>query len=85
MKSCSSPNEVKININLPNLFNFILCLPHNNDHINNLKDYGDFAEENKQFDSCDSQHDGTQPNDVTSWSQLQKIKNSFYQMILLRY
>ena len=49
LKSCSSPNEVKINIDLPNLFNFILCLSPSNDHINNLKDYGDFAEENKQY------------------------------------
>ena len=49
-----------------------MCLSLNNHHINNLKDYGDFAEENKQYDSSDSQHDDTQPNDVTSWSELKK-------------
>ena len=52
-----------------------------NDNINNLKDYGDFAEENKQYDSSDSQHDDTQPNHVTSWSELHKRRliSSFHQ------
>ena len=58
-----------------------MCLPPNNDHINNLKDYADFAEENKQYDSSHSQHDDTQPNDVTSWTELEKstLISSFHQ------
>ena len=35
-----------------------------NDHINNFKDYGDFAWEKKQDDSSGSQHDHTQPSDL---------------------
>ena len=70
MKQCSNcSNAREINIDLPNLFNSRLCLSLSNHHINNLKDYGDFAEENKQDDSSDSQHDDTQSNDVTSWSE----------------
>ena len=69
MKSYSNcSNAGEINIDLPNLFCSKLCLPPSNDHINNLKDYGDFAEVNKQYDSSDSQHDDTQPHVVTSWS-----------------
>ena len=58
-----------------------MCFSPSNDHINNLKDYADFAEENKQFDSSHSQHDHTQPNDVTSWSELLKRRliESFHQ------
>ena len=56
------------------LFLSKLRLSQGNDHINNFKDYGDFAEENKHYDSSHSQDDDTQPNDVTSWSQLQKKK-----------
>ena len=75
MKSDSNcSNAGKINADLPNLFSSKLCLSPINDHINNLKDYGDFAGENKQYDSSDTQHDHTQPNDVTSWSQLEKKK-----------
>ena len=56
-------------------------LSPNNDHINNLKDYADFAEENKQYDSSHSQHDNTQSNDATIWSELQKRRliKSFHQ------
>ena len=82
MKSYSNcSNTIDINIDLPNLFCSKLCLSPSNDHINNLKYYRDFAEENKQYDSSDSQHYHTQPNDVTSWSQLQKrtLISSFYQ------
>ena len=69
MKSYSNcSNAGEINIDLPNLFCSMLCLSPSNDHINNLKGYGDFAEENKQYDSSHSQHDDTQLNDVTSWS-----------------
>ena len=53
--NCSNAGE--INIDLPNLFNSKLCLSPSNHHINNLKDHEDFAEENKQYDSSDSQHD----------------------------
>ena len=60
MKQCSNcSNAGEINIDLPNLFNSRLCLSLSNHHINNLKDYGDFAEENKQDDSSHSQHDDT--------------------------
>ena len=59
---------------LPNLFSSKLSLSPDNDHINNLKDYGNFADENKQYDSSDSQHDDTQPNDITNWSELEKKK-----------
>ena len=82
MKSYSNcSNAGEISIDLPNLFSSKLCLSPNNHHINNLKDYGDFAEESKQYHSCDSQHDDTQLNDVTSWSELQKsrIISSFHQ------
>ena len=67
MKSYSNCFKAgEINIELSNLFCSKLCLSPSNHHINNLKDYGDFAEENKQYDSRDSQDDDTQPNDVTS-------------------
>ena len=73
MKSYSNcSNAGEINIDLSNLFCLKLCLSPCNDHINNLKDYGDFAEDNKQDDSSHSQHDHTQPYDVTSWSELEK-------------
>ena len=72
MKSYSNlSNAGEINIDLPNLFWSKLCLSPSNDHINNLTDYGDFAEENKQYDSRDCQGDDTQPYDVTSWSELE--------------
>ena len=64
--NCSNAGE--INIDLPHLFSSKLCLSPSNDLINNLKDYGDFSEENKHYDSSHSQHDHTQPNHVTSWS-----------------
>ena len=84
MKSYSNcSNAGEINIDLPDLFCSKLCLSPSNDHISNLKDYGDFAEENKQYDSSHShsQHDHTQPNHVTSWSELQKRRliESFHQ------
>ena len=73
MKSYSNcSNAGEINIDLPYLFCYKLCLAPSNYHINNLKDYEYFAEENKQYDSSDSQHDDTQLNDVTSWSELEK-------------
>ena len=51
MKSYSNcSNAGEINIDLPNLFSSKLCLSPSNDHINNLQGYGDFAEENKQYD-----------------------------------
>ena len=83
--NCSNVGE--INIDLPNLFFSKLRLSPSNDNINNLKDYGDFAEENKQYDSSDSQDDHTQPNDVTSWSELVKKDSShlFIKLTLLRY
>ena len=66
MKSYSYCSNVgEINIDLHNLFWSKLCLSSSNDHTNNLKDYGDFTEENNQYDSSDSQHDHTQPNHVT--------------------
>ena len=68
--NCSNAGNLKIN--LPNLFCTKLCLSSSNYHINSLKDYGDFAEENKQYDSSHRQHDHTQTNHVTSWSELQK-------------
>ena len=49
-------------------------LSPSNDNINNLKNYRDFTEENKQFDSNNNQDDDTQHNDVTSWSELDKKK-----------
>ena len=88
MKSYSNcSNAGEINIELPNLFWSKLCLSPSNDNINNLKDYGDFAEENKQYDSSDSQHDDTQPKDVTSWSELEKEDSSslFIKLTWLRY
>ena len=76
MKSYSNCyNAGEINIDLSNLFCSKLCLSPSNDNIDNLKDYGDFAEENKQYDSSHSQHDDTQPNHVTSWSELQKRRH----------
>ena len=57
MKSFSNcSNAGELNIDLSNLFCSKLCLSPSNDHINSLKDYGNFAEENKQCDSRDSQH-----------------------------
>ena len=82
MKSFSNcSNAGELNIDLPNLFISKLCLSPSNDHINNLKDYGDFAEQNKQYDRSHSQHDDTQPNDVTSWSELEtrRLISSFHQ------
>ena len=75
MKSYSNcSNAGEINVDLPNLFCSKLCQSPSNDYINNLKDHGDFAEENKQYHSSHSQHDHTQPNHVTSWSQMKKNK-----------
>ena len=88
MKSYSNwSNAEEINVDLSNLFCSKLCLSPSNDHINSLKDYGDFAEENKQDDSSHSQHDHTQPNHVTSWSQLEKedLSSLFIKLTLLRY
>ena len=70
--NCSNAGEIIID--LPNLFWSKLCHSPRNDHINNLKDHGDFAEENKQYDSSHShsQHEITQLNDVTSWNELKK-------------
>ena len=58
-----------------------MCLSPSNDHINNLKDYADFAVENKQYHSSLSQHDDTQSNHVTSWSEFEKRRliESFHQ------
>ena len=67
---CSNAGD--LNVDLPNLFCSKLCLSPSNDHKNNFKDYGDFAEEHKEYDSSYSQGDDTQSNDVTSWSELQK-------------
>ena len=68
MKSYSKcPNGGEINIDLPNLFCSKLFLSLSNDHINNLRDYEDFAEENNHYDSSDSQHDTSQ-KDASSWS-----------------
>ena len=64
--NCSDVGE--INVDQPNLFCSKLCLSLSDDHINNLKDYGDFAEENKQHGSSDSRQDDTQPNHVISLS-----------------
>ena len=77
--NCSSAGEIKIY--LPNLFWYKLCLAPSNHHINNLKGYGDFAEESKQDDSSHNQFDDTQPNHVTSWSELEKRRliSSFHQ------
>ena len=56
MKSCSNfSNAGEISIDLPNLFRYKLCISPSNDSINNLKDYADFAEENNQYDSSNSQ------------------------------
>ena len=88
MKSYSNcPNAGEINIDLPNLFCSKLCLSPSNNHIINLKDYGDLAEENNKYEGSDSQHDNTQPNDVTSWSELEKEDSSslFIKLTLLRY
>ena len=87
MKSYSNcSNAGEINIDLHNLFSSKLCLSPSNDNISNIKDYGDFAEENKQYDSSHRQHDDTQPNHVTSWSELEKEDSShlFIKLILLR-
>ena len=75
MKSYSNYSNIReINIDLPNLFCFKLCLSPSNNHINNLKGYGDFAEENKQYDRSDSQHDDTQPNHATMLESIGKKK-----------
>ena len=82
MKSYSNcSNAGEINIDLHNLFRSKLCLSPSNDHMNNLKDYWDFAEENKQYFSYENQHDTTQLNDVTSWSELEtrRLISSFHQ------
>ena len=88
MKSYSNCfNAGEINIDLLNLFSSKLCQTPSNDHTNNLKDYGDFAEESKQCDSSHSQNDGIQPNDVTIWSELEKEDSLslFIKLALLRY
>ena len=60
MKSYSNySNAGEINIDIHILFSSKLSLSPSNDNINNLKDYGNFAEENKQYDSSDSEHDHT--------------------------
>ena len=46
--------EGEISLDLPNLLNFSLCLSPSNDHTSNLKNCGNFAEVNKQYDSSDS-------------------------------
>ena len=82
MKSYSNCfNAGEINIDLPNLFISKLCLSPCNYHVSGLKVYGDFAEEIKQYDSSDNQHEIIQLNDVTSWSELEKRRliESFYQ------
>ena len=88
MKSYSNCSNARdASIDLSNLLNLMLCLSPSNDHINNLKNYGDFAEENKQYHSSDSQHDDTQPNHVTSWSEFEKRRliSSFHQAGLADY
>ena len=82
--NCSHTGE--INIDLLNLFRYELCLSPSNDYINYPKDYEDISEENKQYANSDSQHDDTQSDDVTSWSELQKRRliESFHQAELLR-
>ena len=103
MKSYSNcSNAGEINIDLPNLFWYKLCLSPSNDNekpgkmacfprflinINNLKDYGYFAEENKQYDSSDSQHYDTQPNDLQVGVNSKKEDSShlFIKLTLLRY
>ena len=77
--NCSNAGET--NIDMPNLFSSKLFISPSNDHINSLKHYGDFAEENKQYDRSDCQHNDTQPNDVTSWSEFGKRRliSSFHQ------
>ena len=87
MKSCSNCfNAGEIKVDLPNLFCYKLCLSLSNDHINNLKDYINIAEENKQDIRSDSKHDTTH-KDVTGMSQLQKEDSShlFIKLTLLRY
>ena len=74
--NCSNAGE--INIDLSNFFCFKLCLSLSNDHINNLKDYEDFAEENKQYDSSDSQHEITKPNFLTSLVNWEKKINQVF-------
>ena len=45
MKSYSLLQYLKINTYLHNLLNSKLSISSNNDHINNLKEYGYFAEQ----------------------------------------
>ena len=76
MKSYSNCSNVgEINIDLSNLFCYKLCLSPSYDNINNLKDY-EALQKNKQYDNIHSQHDDTQPNDVTvvrkKWSLCKK-------------
>ena len=88
MKSYSKfSNAGEMSINLPNIFSSKLCLSPSNDHINSLKDYGDFVEENKQYDSSDCQHDHTLLNITTSRSELKKEDSSSFliKQTLLRY
>ena len=82
MKSYSNcSNAGEINKDLPNLFWSKLCLSPSNLHVNNLKDYGDFEEENKQYDRSGCQDCDAQSNDVISCSEFQKIRliSSFQQ------
>ena len=81
MKSYSNCfNAREKSIDLTNLFSSNLCLSPSNDHISNLKDYGDFAEENKQYDSSDNQHDNNQPNDAKL--EKRRLIESFHQVDL---
>ena len=60
----SSFNEGEIRIYLPNLFNSKLCQSSSNHNINNLKDYGDFEENNKEYGSSHSQNCIIHPKDI---------------------
>ena len=53
-------------IDLPNLCcSKVVSITQQSSH-KSLKDYGDFAEENKQYDINGSEHDTTQLKDVKS-------------------
>ena len=63
-----------------NLFSSKLCLAPSNNHLNNLKDYRDFAEENKQYDSSESQHDSiSQRCCKLEWFEKRRLIESFHQ------
>ena len=55
-------------IHLSNLFSSKFFISPSNDHINNLKDKGEFAEENKHYHSSESQDDTTDKY-ATGWSE----------------